>query len=486
MLWLTIILQLGRFDSHYNIRKVNEKYLLLKRLENLGIINSLPLSLPISTEEYMKYLKCLPILKKSPTYPLIVGVELTAKVLCSPSRSCFSCVEFRPHFGLWFTSKIYGYISGTAYYEQLEGVSPKYHWDPFFDPNHNLYTWDVDPIAGRVDFFDIRTDRGYLFFKLGWGELFIGRHYVRWGPSRYHSVILSGYARPMDYFYYIKTKRKKFFRLFSFHAMISDTIIGRRFSGQRVELYLFGDKITLGFSDGALYTGENDPLRYAHPLGLYYFIQRRLDNKANLFIAVDGKVKITKGVSVYFEFFGDDPVLFEIKGKPQPMQFSCMIGGEVDGKIWNREVGMCFEGVVTPRWTYTHQYSYNTYTIWDVPIGHWMGDDVIALYWEGSYYHSYTSGCRIFIEHLLHGEGRLFEHWEESGLPSRIKCPSGVVEKRIRIGIEGWRENFKGMEMKLNIGKEWIWNEGNKREKNSSFPFIILFLSWTHTWGKKL
>ncbi len=349
-------------------------------------------------------------------------------------------------------------------------------YDPLYLPDFRLYTFDPDPIIGEKDLFEARSDQAFVRVRLPKGFVLLGKDRVRLGPGYRGALLLSGFARPLTYLYnaHFQTTHWTFT---AFYAWLPDTFPQRRFALQRVEFHPW-PWLSLGATEGVLFSAPEDPLKYLNPVDLFYIIQRRgRSNDDNLLASVDINWRIRPGLRVYAEFLDDDVI----------------ISGETvrNRSLWGYLTGLHLtHGLYEARlefswirkWTYTHYTQRNSVAFWGIPLGHWIGPDARDLYVELS--RLSTSGVTAaFFEVLEHGEGRLDLPLEQDpSAETYHKTPSGVVDRRIGSGIYALQHRVLwGLSLGALLRIDVIQNERNRRGQDD---LRVTLMFWAMHPGK--
>ncbi len=350
------------------------------------------------------------------------------------------------------------------------------HYDVLYWPDFRLYTFDPNPIVGEQNLFEVRTDQALVRLHLPSGFVFLGKDRVRLGPGYRGSILLSGFARPLTYLYNAHWEARRW-AFTTFYAWLPDTFPQRRFALQRVEFQPW-PWLSLGATEGILFSAPEDPLKYINPVDLYYVIQRRgRTNDDNLVATVDVNWRIRPGLCWYAEFLDDDVIISGESVRNRSL-WGYLSGFHLSKGAYDARLEFAW----VRKWTYTHYTQRNSVTFWGIPLGHWMGSDARNLYVEVSK----TSDQQViasFVEVLEHGEGRLSVPLEEDPqAASYRKTPSGVVDRRIALGVYALKKNaFHKTSLGLLFRIDQIRNERNVEGRND-LRLTLVFWGSLPTW----
>ncbi len=165
-------------------------------------------------------------------------------------------------------------------------------------------------------------ERGYLIGAWKRVHVFAGRAAIDWGPSDGDNLITPGSRHTLDQLG--ARIRLGPLRLSAFDAQLWPAP-QRRMAGHRLEV-AFGSAV-LGFSETVVYAGRGmDPV-YAMPLASFYANQFAERGDDNVVWALDGKVRLARGVLAYASLLVDD-AQFERDGTA-PDKLAADVGGRV-------------------------------------------------------------------------------------------------------------------------------------------------------------
>ncbi len=210
--------------------------------------------------------------------------------------------EARVHFGERATLEVrYRLELGPARGERARGAKP----------SRRERSW-----KGLTSLFE----RGYLIGAWSHVHAFVGRAAVDWGPSDGGNLVTPGPRLTLDQFG--ARIRIGPLRLSAFDAQLWPAP-QRRLAGHRLEV-AFGSAV-LGFTETVLYAGRGmDPV-YAVPLASFYANQFNERGDDNVVWAIDGKVRVARGLVTWASLLVDD-AQFERDGTA-PDKLAADVGG---------------------------------------------------------------------------------------------------------------------------------------------------------------
>ncbi len=270
------------------------------------------------------------------------------------------------------------------------------------------YSYDPQPVISTHRLFEVMFTSGYISYKRNNLSLKIGRDTIRW-PSR---LFIYGNSYQFSFLYNFQYSGKKI-SFVTFNASLLDTIDLKRMAAQLVIIKPHRN-LDVFLAEGVIYTRPN-LLKYVNPVAPYYAIQRTSDDGPENLIGLVG----IRYKNVKFFFLNDDFIID--KGG------TSKYGTELDVKYKSLE----FSFIRIPRYTYTHFTDTNSWAINAVPIGYPYGPDVLDFYIRGNF-----PRWSVELTYLNHGEGRITEHWEYSGMPKNPPVPSGIVERTFGIMVK--------------------------------------------------
>ena len=369
--------------------------------------------------------------------------------------------------GLPINSYLKGEVNIGIFWEVGDGQEFLPYYDPLIEPRYIIHNFETQPVIENME-FDVRTEKAYLLFENEDISIGVGRNRLKIGPGYRSNLLISGRGQPLDFLYNASVKKGPL-KLYVFNADIEDSTGTKRIACQRMELHL--SHFTIGLTEAVLHKNENF-LKYINPLEFYYITQRRGANNEDNLVA-STYVTFTKGGRKYYlEILFDDPRVFS----DGPFKAGVMLGVYLTDPFSISPSDFRIEATVVPRWTYTHEYSNhsNTLSANGFPLGFFGGPDCIDIYAEFTKYMKNVKELKgqkvqgsylsFILEYLAHGDGKLDIGWKQESNdfpePKKIRIPSGCVEKRIRVGVEG-NINFDVFSISIGTYVEKINNYTN-------------------------
>lgn len=340
------------------------------------------------------------------------------------------------------------------------------------------------------------TEQAFALATFKGLQLKVGRDYVRWGPGRDATLLISDYARPMDQI--AAAYQAKWFSFSYFTATLDPTqypLIGsdgkkivsdkqnRYLSAHRLEVrpwrYLY-----LGISEAILYGGPDFgyDFGYLNPVIFYHGVLMNGPNQGNTIGSMSLTMMPYRGWQFYGELMIDDiQIEKEGPGDLEPSEIGYLIGANVADPFG-------FFGVdIYGEYTRITNRTYNTPNPWEKwlhrnqPIGHFLGNDFDRLAIGASYWPRREYKVALGYEHRRRGEGRIENAFDTPWMDVPVgqsyyeSFPSGVMETTrifraevqwqpewwIRVGGSGryWDiENHNNVKA-ISAGY-WEWNLG--------------------------
>jgi hypothetical protein len=277
--------------------------------------------------------------------------------------------------------------------------------------------------------------KGYIKTSLFGFTLAVGREPIKWGPSPRNTLLMSGSAPHFDLIRgsYRSAKLKT-----SFFSTILEPRAGanRYLSGHRVE-YGFGQKLYVGFSETALFGGENRAPRvyYFNPLFLYFPSESNRD--VNVLWALDFNL-LLRGLGVYGEFMVDDLPGDQAEHGEHPR-----IGINAGVKGTLPKTYCLVEYSTATRWTYSHRTAWQRYGYRGYPIGHPIGTDFDEIFCGVVHHLTRDLDATASATWLRRGEGLLNEPYPFGQFPTSYWL-TGDVERtsEFEVGMKWHKPKF--------------------------------------------
>ncbi|NIO28605.1 MAG: hypothetical protein GTO29_08630 [Candidatus Latescibacteria bacterium] len=270
-------------------------------------------------------------------------------------------------------------------------------------------------------------ERSYLAYYRGWGNLFLGRDYVDWGPAGDRNVILAKEAGSQD----LLGGRIRFknFRLDAIHVILSSTD-ERYLSGHRLQMMV--GKLVLGLSETVIHRDRLLDPAYLLPFASFYANQYAERGDDNVLWAIDAKYRVTNGLVVDGSLLIDDFQYERGDSAADSYAFNVGVRGALarplpaDLDVRYRHVTM---------YTYTHRDSLNYHVggsgnpnVGEPILGVTEGPDADLLTASVDVFPLPRLTTSLLFASLRRGEGNGFRAFEPGDDPSP-RFPSGVVER---------------------------------------------------------
>ena len=309
-----------------------------------------------------------------------------------------------------------------------------------------------------------------------------GRDFLRWGPGREATLMVSDFSRPMDQVY--ASYRSRYFGFSFFTASldakrIADTgyqmpdgggaiRANRYLSGHRLEVrpwkYLY-----IGISEAILYGGPDFGynLAYTNPFIFYHGVQANGPDGGNTIGSVSIAIMPKRNYFFYGEYMIDDIQLEnEFPGDLEPNEIGYLIGLNIADPF--HLSGLDIYGEYTRITNRTYNGQGGLWEKWlhrNQPIGHFLGNDFDRLVIGGQYWPEPSYRVGIQYEKRRRGEGRIEKAFDTPwvntppGETYSEPFPTGVVESSDILQLSfTWQPRWW-----LRIGGEMqSWNMGNK------------------------
>lgn len=347
----------------------------------------------------------------------------------------------------------------------------------------------ADALVAHTDLL-VFVESAYLGYSRPGVSARLGRTRRQWGPARGGNLFVDRSAAPFDHLEFTVP-------LGAFHFMAATGVLsipqGRNIALHRLE-WSPSERFTLGWSEGAVFTGS--PFQPLYALGIvpYTLVERLAGQDAgavgvpavrnNVLWTIDAFYRPARGSWVWGAMLIDD-VATESKEMPSRLGFQLGGGAALAAeRRWWAEV----EATKVYDYTYSVNYGDACACDWkhqDRPLGFPTGPDseelLLTLHAAPSVPFSFELGGRV----TRRGEGRLGDPWNAPELPAVEKRgPAwrlrGVIERRVetRIGAR-WspRENFSALGT-VRLGRVRNGENASGRRQSESSLELRLLSHW--------
>ncbi|MCK5738927.1 hypothetical protein KAH55_07090, partial [bacterium] len=304
------------------------------------------------------------------------------------------------------------------------------------DPLYKGYKW-----RGMAAY----TEQAYMTWHNENFQVKFGRDFLRWGPGKSGSLIMSNICRPLD-----MVQAAAFWGPFrySFLAAELDPFSGnvRRFlSGHRLAAKFLDGRVEAAITELVLYGGENKTFNfvYLNPVIFYHGAKKNGAGDNNVLPAVDLSLFPLKNWQVYGSLLIDDiQVEKTVTGDLEPNEIGWLAGTGWAAPFGFSGLDVNLEYVRVANRTYKTSHYQEIYLHRNVPIGHPLGNDFD--HWQFTAHYWPTSGFKVTLDtwYTRNGEGSLNSPWDEPWNDSTLDegyeeaFPTGVVEKKLGLGVE--------------------------------------------------
>ena len=309
----------------------------------------------------------------------------------------------------------------------------------------------------------------------------LGRDFIRWGPGRDATLLISDYGRPMDQL--MASYHSKYFSFTWFTASLDAKLgdkgirAGRYLTAHRLEVrpwkYLY-----IAVSEAILYGGPayGYNIAYLNPFIFYHGVQLNGPDGGNTIGTVSFAFMPTTSFYLYGELLVDDIQLEKSgPGDLEPNEIGYLAGGN-----WADPLSISGLDVYAEYTRITNR-TFNTLQPWEKwlhrnrPIGHFLGNDFDRLLAGFSYWPRPEYRLQFQFEKRRRGEGRIEKPFDTPwqsvpiGQDYSEPFPTGIVEKSNILSIDFvWQP---GLWIRMRgMGRYWkIENRENEIGKEASF-----------------
>jgi hypothetical protein len=309
--------------------------------------------------------------------------------------------------------------------------------------------------------WDYRADFVEAYAKIYFGRamLYLGRHGIFWGPARFGALGISDNSPAFDMF--MASLYGERLSAYTFTAVLDEMwndqrerYLARRFlAGHRLD-WIVWDGLEIGLTEVILYGGDLRRLDpgYLNPLIPYYATQHNFDYDDNTLVSADFSWLLSSGVMAYGELMIDD---LQYSGEG-PNAWGFTLGTHLAG--WS---DLIVEYTRLNRWAYTHRVTECQYLHYGSSIGYPFGPDGDQITAEWSKFLSSNLWAGIRLGYKRKGEASIEDRYE-GGAAGQVPFPSGVVERRIGVGLEIIYRPLRGLWGRISFEGERIQNRSHR------------------------
>ena len=336
--------------------------------------------------------------------------------------------------------------------------------------------------------------QAYVLLQLGAADVLLGRDDLRWGASENGTLLMSANAPALDQ---VGLRlRLGPVQFSSFFANLDDmtltaptaqapgdtlpagTVLRRHITGHRVR-WQINRAISVGAAEVVVYGGKDRgaEAEYMIPVTVYYALQWNSGKNDNIFGAFTANVRPAKNLELYGELLVDD---FQIDHS-SPADKEPFEGGFLVGQRLYNPLGL--DGsLFRVEWARVEPYTFNQTLPWNRYLykGQFLGDplgpDAQSFDVEFRYWASEQLTWSLLFRREERGATRATDPWpvpvsgptDATPFPDFDHVPTGVVERRNRIGAEMWFHPRAGVDVRLAGGYVDIQNANNVRGADDS------------------
>ena len=328
------------------------------------------------------------------------------------------------------------------------------------------------------------TEQAYIRFRTSHATFIVGRDFNRWGCGRSGTLLISEFARTLDFI--VADVYGGPFRLIFLSSQLDDIQGSRRYlSAHRLEVDI-QHRLYLGITEAVVYggPGATPQFPYLNPLLLFHGAQL---NGPGLLANTLGSIDIlwypALRWKVFAELLIDDIQLDnEEPGDLEPNEIGLIIGletadlwGMTGLDVWGEYVRITNRTYNTPNKIERHVHR-------NRPIGYFEGNDLDRVELGASQWIVDGWQATFRFASLRRGEGRVLADWDAPWLlvdnvsdgydePFPFTL-NGKVERTIRVGGDIMHHRSSALRFRFGFTYTDIQNKNNVRDKTDSFVSV--------------
>jgi len=242
--------------------------------------------------------------------------------------------------------------------------------------------------------------------------------------------------------------------------------------------------IQLAVTEAALVTGigRGIEFRYANLLVPFFVSQEDEDEtegrNVNIAVEVEGALTLPNGVRLYGVGMADELFIDKQEREELGNSLAWRLGAMWGGNVGRSSVTVGAEYTRVDVFTYLHRGLNTNWTTYGVPLGSSLGPDADQGQAWVSWYASPTA--RITVDALARRGGeRSVESTESIVGAGNPEFPSGVVQRELRGGVEGWLLLPRwGVEALVRANVRDVQNVDNDENADEKFWNVSVGLRW--------
>ncbi|MFO7889386.1 MAG: capsule assembly Wzi family protein [bacterium] len=283
-------------------------------------------------------------------------------------------------------------------------------------------TWDVS--------------KSYFCFTIRNINFLFGREKVKWGPSKFGSLMFSGLAPDFDQ---LQLKINLFpFTFIWLHGSLRSDISPKWISSHRLAISLT-DRVDIGLHESVIYGDRNLELAYLNPVIPYLIAEHTLGDKDNVSLGFDFNINLMYGFKIYGELLIDDLFApWELFSDYWGNKFAVNIGTFWIDPLLMNDCDLRMEYTRVEPYVYSHRKSVNVFENYNFCLGSFLQPNSDCLIFEFRKFLDSFLHYKMKYYYSRHGEGNRREPHKDSDGNTK-KFLAGIVEKynKISTGISG-------------------------------------------------
>jgi len=337
---------------------------------------------------------------------------------------------FQPYYGAVLRgsySNIHFYSDNRIYSEwgrdpYIQHYNPSQGYPINTTRDSSGATWDVS--------------KSYFCFNIKKIQFLFGRENVKWGPSKYGSLMFSGLAPDFDQLKMTVTLKPVTF--IWLHGSLRSDFSSKWISAHRLAVSLT-DRIDLGLNESVIYGERGLEVAYLNPIMPYLIAEHTLGDKDNVSLGFDCALNLLKGCKVYGELFIDDLFApWELFSDYWGNKFAVNLGAFYINPLLIKDSDLRMEYTRIEPYVYTHDQEVNIFENYNIGLGSFLqpnSDCFIVQFRKfiDSFFYSH-----IKYLYARHGEGNRREPHKTTDNEQK-EFLSGIVERynKLSTGITG-------------------------------------------------
>jgi len=352
-------------------------------------------------------------------------------------------------------------LSSKIQYDQgtLEKINQPYYGSIFRGSYSNFYfysdnriysEWGVDKYIQNYNVsqgYPINTNRdssratwdiskSYFCLNIRDVSFLFGRENVKWGPSKFGSLMFSGLTPDFDQLKIIVNLKP--FTFVWLHGSLRSDFSSKWISSHRLAISLT-DKVNIGLNESVIYGDRGLEVAYLNPLIPYLIAEHTLGDKDNVSLGFDFDINCMKGFKIFGELFVDDLFApWELFSDYWGNKFAFNFGTFWVNPLQIVDSDLRIEYTRIEPYVYTHDKEVNVFENYNICLGSFLQPNSDCLIFKFRKYLNSFLYYRIKYYFSRHGRGDKREPHMTSDNEKK-EFLEGIVEKvnKISTGITG-------------------------------------------------